>query len=46
MLTGEIEAVVDGKNMHTALQIELEEKIRHRKRSQSVSSKTDKVFWI
>ena len=37
--------VVNGKNMHKALQQELEEKIQHRKRSQSVSSRAERSYY-
>lgn len=37
--------VVNGKNMHKALQQELEEKIQNRKRSQSVSSRAERSYY-
>jgi len=37
--------VVNGKNMHKALQQELEEKIQNRKRSQSVTSRAEKSYY-
>jgi len=37
--------VVNGKNMHKALQQELEDKIQNRKRSQSVSSRAERSYY-